>query len=131
MALLSGFPALAVALALLWTRNYSERTQWTLCIAIVSFWLGTCLALRRRVEVPLQTLSNLLAALREGDYSFRARRSAGDDPLAEVMREANAIINLLREQRMDALEATSLLRKVMEEIDVAVFAFDTGKRLRL
>ncbi|MGH9352210.1 MAG: sensor histidine kinase [Terriglobia bacterium] len=131
MALLAGLPAMIVALALLWTRNYSERTQWTLSIAIVSFWLGTCLALRRRVEVPLQTLSNLLAALREGDYSFRARRSEGDDPLAEVMREANAIINLLREQRMDALEATSLLRKVMEEIDVAIFAFDAGKRLRL
>ncbi|MGH9342936.1 MAG: sensor histidine kinase [Terriglobia bacterium] len=131
MALLAGLPALILALALLWTGDYSARAQWTISIAIASFWIGTCLALRRRVEVPLQTLSNLLAALREGDYSFRARRSEGDDPLAEVMREANAIINLLREQRMDALEATSLLRKVMEEIDVAIFAFDAGKCLRL
>lgn len=131
MALLAGFPALIVALALLWTGHYSERAQWTISIAIVSFWIGTGLALRRRIEVPLQTLSNLLSALREGDYSFRARRSEGDDPLAEVMREANAIINLMREQRMDALEATALLRKVMEEIDVAIFAFDAGDRLRL
>lgn len=131
MALLAGLPALTVALALLWTGDYSARTRWTLAVLIGGFWLGTCLALRRRVEMPLQTLSNLLAALREGDYSFRARRSKGDDPLAEVMREANALINLLREQRLDALEATSLLRKVMEEIDVAVFAFDAGERLRL
>ncbi|HEV2416691.1 MAG TPA: ATP-binding protein [Terriglobia bacterium] len=130
-ALLAGFPALIVALALLWTGHYSERAQWTISIAIVSFWIGTGLALRRRIEVPLQTLSNLLSALREGDYSFRARQSKGNDPLAEVMREANAIINLMREQRMDALEATALLRKVMEEIDVAIFAFDAGDRLRL
>lgn len=130
-ALLAGFPALIVALALLWTGHYSERAQWTISIAIVFFWIGTGLALRRRIEVPLQTLSNLLSALREGDYSFRARQSKGDDPLAEVMREANAIINLMREQRMDALEATALLRKVMEEIDVAIFAFDAGDRLRL
>ncbi|MGH9448800.1 MAG: sensor histidine kinase, partial [Terriglobia bacterium] len=51
--------------------------------------------------------------------------------LAEVMREANALTGKLREQRLDALEATMLLRKVMEEIDVAVFAFDADQRLRL
>ncbi len=40
------------------------------------------------------------------------------------MREVNALAETLREQRLGALEATALLRKVMEEIDVAVFAFD-------
>lgn len=131
MALLAGLPALIGASILLWTGDYSERTRWTVIALIAGFWLMVCLAIRRRLEMPLQTLSNLLAALREGDYSFRARRSEGDDPLAEVMREANAIINLMREQRMDALEATALLRKVMEEIDVAIFAFDAAARLRL
>lgn len=131
MALLAGLPALCAAFVLLWTGAYSGRTRWTLMILLAGFWLAVCLAIRRRLEMPLQTLSNLLSALREGDYSFRARRSEGDDPLAEVMREANAIINLMREQRMDALEATALLRKVMEEIDVAIFAFDGGGCLRL
>src|SRR5579864_7024221 len=37
----------------------------------------------------------------------------------------------LLEQRLGALEATTLLRKVMEEIDVAIFAFDSEHRLRL
>jgi two-component system, NtrC family, nitrogen regulation sensor histidine kinase NtrY len=131
MALLSGIPALILGLVLLWSGEYSSRTQWTLSILVVGCWLIFALALRRRAEVPLQTLSNLLSALREGDYSFRARTPAGDDPMAEVMREANALISTMREQRLDALEATTLLRKVMEEIDVAVFAFDVGQRLRL
>lgn len=131
MALLSGLPALILGLVLLWFGNYSSRTQWTLSILVVGCWLGVGLAVRRRAEIPLQTLSNLLSALREGDYSFRARTAVGDDPLAEVMREANALTSILREQRLDALEATTLLRKVMEEIEVAVFAFDGGQRLRL
>lgn len=131
MALLAGLPAVVLALVLLWLGNYSARSQWTLSILVVGFWLFVALALRRRAETPLQTLSNLLAALREGDYSFRARTAVGEDPLAEVMREANALISIMREQRLDALEATTLLRKVMEEIDVAVFAFDADQRLRL
>jgi two-component system, NtrC family, nitrogen regulation sensor histidine kinase NtrY len=131
MTLVAGLPALVVALALLWSGSYSGRTQWTLTVLMVGCWLFAALTLRRRVETPLQTLSNLLAALREGDYSFRARSPAGDDPLAEVMREANALTNTLRDQRLDALEATALLRKVMEEIDVSVFAFDGDQHLRL
>jgi two-component system, NtrC family, nitrogen regulation sensor histidine kinase NtrY len=80
---------------------------------------------------PLQTVSNLLAALREGDYSFRARGGRGQDALSEVIREINALGETMREQRIGALEATALLRTVMAEIDVAVFAFDPERRLRL
>ena len=80
---------------------------------------------------PLRTLSNLLAALREGDFSIRARGAHRDDALGEVMREVNALGDTLREQRLGALEATTLLRKVMEEIDVAIFAFDGDGALRL
>ena len=80
---------------------------------------------------PLQTLSNLLAALREEDYSLRARGARPDDALGEVMVEVNALGEMLRGRRLGALEATALLRKVMEEIDVAVFTFDSEQRLRL
>ena len=38
---------------------------------------------------------------------------------------------MLQAQRLGALEATALLRTVMEEIDVAVFAFDSKETLRL
>ncbi|MEK7829764.1 MAG: ATP-binding protein, partial [Acidobacteriota bacterium] len=88
-------------------------------------------ALRERVVMPLQTLSNLLAALREGDYSIRGRTVNKDDPLGDVIREVNALGSTLRVQRLGAMEATVLLRRVMEEIDLAVFAFDSEQRLRL
>jgi nitrogen fixation/metabolism regulation signal transduction histidine kinase len=130
-ALLAGLPAVVVALALLSTGDYAPRTVLTLATLILACWLGLSFSLRSRVVYPLQTLANLLAGLREGDASVRARHARPDDALGEVMLEANELAETLHEQRLDALEATSLLRKVMEEIDVAVFTFDGAHRLRL
>ena len=115
---------------ILWTGDYTPKVQWTLTLLIVGFWLGFSFATRERVIYPLRTLSNLLAALREGDYSLRARAKK-DDALSEVMREVNMMGSMLREQRLDAIEAANLLRTVMKEIDVAVFAFDQANRLKL
>jgi nitrogen fixation/metabolism regulation signal transduction histidine kinase len=131
MAMLAGLPSSLVALILLWNGDYTPKVQWTLTVLILGFWFGFSSALRGRVVLPLQTLSNLLAALREGDYSIRARGGKRDDPLGEVILEVNALGATLREQRLGALEATALLTKVMEEIDVAIFALDGRQLLRL
>jgi two-component system, NtrC family, nitrogen regulation sensor histidine kinase NtrY len=131
MALGAGLPGTAIALILLWRGDFSSKVQWTLTIFIVGLWWGVSVALRDRVVYPLQTLSNLLAALREEDFSIRARGQRRNDPLGEVLLEMNALADTLREQRLGALEATSLLRAVMEEIPVAVFAFDPDRRLRI
>lgn len=131
LAFFTGFPGALVALVMLWTGDHTPKVQWTLTVFIASFWLGCAYALRERVVMPLQTLSNLLAALREGDYSIRGRAVNKDDPLGDVVREVNALSATLRTQRLGAMEATALLRRVMEEIDLAVFAFDSEQRLRL
>ena len=130
MALASALPGAGISLIFLWTGDYTPKVQWTLTVLIVTFCLGFSLALRERVVLPLQTLSNLLAALGEGDFSIRARGARGGDPLGEVMIEVNALVETLRHQRLDALEATTLLRKVMAEIDVAVFTFDEERELK-
>jgi PAS domain S-box-containing protein len=124
-------PALAIALWLLWTRTSDDKAQWTVTILLAGAWLGGAFAIRERVIRPLQTASNLLAALREEDFSIRARGARPDDPLGELMIEVNALRETLREQRFGALEATALLRTVMEEIDVAIFTFDAQERLQL
>ncbi len=131
MALAAGLPGVVVALALLGLGDHTPRVQWTLGGLIVVLWLGLARAVRTTVVRPLQTLSNLLGALREEDFSFRARGSKGDDALSFVWREVNALADTLRQQRLGALEAAALLGKVVEEIDVAVFTFDGEQRLRL
>ena len=131
LALLAGLPGILVAVIVLWREHYSAKVQWTLGLVVIGSWLVTALVLRERVVRPLQTLSNMLAALREGDYSIRARGAEREDALGLAFLEANLLGDTLRSQRLGALEATALLRTVMADIDVAVFAFDDDGRLRL
>ncbi|HZR25468.1 MAG TPA: ATP-binding protein [Vicinamibacterales bacterium] len=136
LSLAAGFPAALVAMLLLWTGDYSPKVEWTLTVFIVGVWVGCSFSVRSRVVLPLQTLSNLLAALRESDFSIRARNASGrgvplDDPLGAVMLEVNELAATLHDQRLGALEAGALLRTVMVEIDVAVFTFDGAHSLRL
>src|SRR5580658_4929196 len=132
LALASGLPAVITVMIILWWQgSYTPKVQWTLTVVILGGWWACAAAVRDRVASPLRTLANLLEAMREGDYSIRARHSKSGDAMGEVMQQVNAMSATLREQRLGALEATTLLRKVMEEINVAVFAFDGDRRLRL
>src|SRR6266481_7080790 len=124
-------PAVIIVVSILWFGDFSAKVQWTLAIVILTFAAGFISAARDHVVHPLQTMSNLLAALREGDYSIRARGARADDALGEVLLEVNTLGETLRVQRLGAFEATALLRTIMAEIDVAVFTFDPDRRLRL
>jgi len=131
LTLASGAVGVALALVLLWTGDHEFSTRWTLTFIVVMVWMGFAFALRSAVIRPLQTLSNMQSALREGDFSFRVRGAKMGDALGELMLEVNALSEMLREQRLGAMEASALLTTVMTEIEVAVFAFDGDRRLRL
>jgi nitrogen fixation/metabolism regulation signal transduction histidine kinase len=131
LAAMAGLPGSLVALLLLWLGDYTPKVQWTLTVLIVSLWAGFAFATQGWVVRPLQTLANLLAGLREGDYSIRARGAARNDALGELILEVNTLGEALRAQRLGALEAGALLHAVMAEIDVAIFTFDGTQRLKL
>lgn len=131
LALGAGLPGSATALAILWGGDYSGKVQWTLTVFIVCLWWGFAFAVRERTVMPLQTLANLLEALREGDYSIRARDRGERDALGDVHWEINQLGEMLRRQRFDAVDAEALLRKVIAEIEVAVFTFDGEGALRV
>jgi nitrogen fixation/metabolism regulation signal transduction histidine kinase len=131
LTLLSGLPAVLVALAPLWLAPHAPKVNWTLSLIVLGTWLGLAWRVRELVIRPLQTLANLLAAIREGDFSIRGRPTDRSDALGAAMAEVNALGATLRAQRLGALEASALLDKVMAEIDVAVFAFDDQRRLAL
>ena len=124
-------PAAVIALCLLWFGDYSTKVQWTLTLVIVGFGCGYIASVREHAVRPWQTVTNLLAALREGDYSIRARGARENDALGEALLEVNELGETLRRQRLGAFEATALLRTIMAEIDVAVFTFDPARKLRL
>jgi two-component system nitrogen regulation sensor histidine kinase NtrY len=128
--LAGGLPAVAVAMGFLGRALSTPRT-WALATIIVGSWLVGSMALRGSVARRLQTVSNLLAALRDGDFSIRARGAGHGDSLSEALFEINSLAETLAHEQRGALEATALLGKVIAEIDAAIFAFDAHRRLRL
>src|SRR5512134_2567287 len=107
VAVAAAAPAVGIALLLLWRGDFTQKVQWTATLFIVGGLLVGLGTLYERIVRPLQTLSNVLAALREGDYSLRARGADAEDSLGLVYLEANALADTLRGQRLGALEATA------------------------
>ncbi len=129
---LAGLPAFALAMYLLWTGDIATSTRWLATGGILLLCGGLTAVLRARLVRPIRTLSSVLLALREGDFSIRTRvPKTLKGPLALAFQEANRLEAILREQRLGAVEATVLLRRILEEIDVAVFAFDEDEKLRI
>src|SRR5260221_13646174 len=85
LAVAAGLPGSLIALILLWTGDYSSRTIWTLAMLIVGLWLGFAFLVRHRVVFSLRTLSNLLAGVREEDFSVRARCASRGGALGGVL----------------------------------------------
>jgi two-component system, NtrC family, nitrogen regulation sensor histidine kinase NtrY len=131
LALLPALPALIVAAVFLERTTMPAPARWAALAALGATWIGGALAVRAVVVHPLRTLSNLIAGLRDGDYTLRVRGARPDDALGLTLLETNLFGDQLRTRRLGEMEATALLRTVMTEIDVAVFAFDEDGRLRL
>lgn len=128
---LVALPGIVVSGIFIWLQDWSWQSKLGLSFFEVLVCWGLASALQEQVIRPLQTLSNVIAALREEDYSFRMRGAIPDDALGELSLEVNDLTDLLAEQSTRAIEATTLLRRVVEEIDVPVFAFDRNQVLKL
>jgi nitrogen fixation/metabolism regulation signal transduction histidine kinase len=124
-------PGLLVSGILIWLQPWS--IAWKLVVlgveVLACLLIGT--ALHDLIVRPLQTLANVVGALREEDYSFRARLAVPSDALGELSVEVNALADLLAQHHTGAAEATALLQRVVGEVDIPIFAFDPTTALRL
>lgn len=128
-ALLVAMPALLTLLVVLWSQAHAYALPISIVVSLVT--LVFALELRRRAIYPLRTLSNLLEALREGDYSLRGSAARRGDAIGEVVIEINTLAQTLREQRLAVEEKSALLAKVIAALDIAVLAFDAQSLLKL
>jgi two-component system nitrogen regulation sensor histidine kinase NtrY len=124
-------PGLLISGILIWLRPWALESK----LLLIGVELLLCLvmgaALHDHIIRPIQTLANVVGALREQDYSFRARLAIPNDALGELSMEVNALADLLAKHRTGAIEASALLQRVVEEVDIPIFAFDPTARLRL
>jgi two-component system, NtrC family, nitrogen regulation sensor histidine kinase NtrY len=131
LTLCIALPGLLTCCGLLVSQHASTSLWLTLLGVILFVTLIVYGLLVEHVVRPLQTLTNVVSALREDDYAFRARGSATGDVLGELAIEVNALADMLQDQRAGALEASALLRRVVGSIDAPVLAFDPAGVLRL
>ncbi|MGZ5445585.1 MAG: sensor histidine kinase [Thermoanaerobaculia bacterium] len=130
-ALASLAPLLFVLAWFLFAESRSPATRWTVAILVVVSFAILIAVVRAQIDYPLRTIANLISALREDDYSIRARGTDRDDAMSELTRELNLLTRALRNRRFGEVEAAALVRSVVEHIDSAIFAFDERWRLRL
>ena len=124
-------PGLLTSGVLIWLQDWAIESKLGLLFAELVVCALIVAALHDQIIRPLQTLANVVGALREEDYSFRARMAVPDDALGELSLEVNMLADLLAEHRIGAIEATALLQRVVEEVDIPLFAFDPAEALRL
>jgi two-component system, NtrC family, nitrogen regulation sensor histidine kinase NtrY len=130
-AVLAAFPGTVFGTTLIWMQPWARDAKIALTTLEFFLWFILTLTLLEQIVRPLQTLSNVVSALREEDYSFRAREANPNDALGELSLEINTLADILTEQRIQTIEATALLRRVVDEIDVPIFTFDPEHLLRL
>jgi nitrogen fixation/metabolism regulation signal transduction histidine kinase len=130
-AVLAALPSVVIATILIWSHAWSRDVKIALTLLEFFLWFILTLTLLEQIVRPLQTLANVVSALREEDYSFRAREANPNDSLGELSLEINTLADILTEQRIQTIETTALLRRVVDEIDAPIFTFDPDQKLRL
>jgi two-component system, NtrC family, nitrogen regulation sensor histidine kinase NtrY len=123
-------PVAIAAVLFAFSDGVSPRARWTTLFFIAVAAFVVTFIVREQIVYPLRTVANLLTALREENYSLRARRGT-DDSIGELIVEINALASMLQSRKLEAVEAAALLRAVMAEIDAAIFTFDEAGRLQL
>ncbi len=131
LSVLLVMPGLFASGILIWLQPWSLESRLILLGAELLGCLLIGVALHDHIVRPLQTLANVVGALRDEDYSFRARLAVPNDALGELSLEVNALADLLAKHRTGAIEAAALLQRVVEEVDIPIFAFDPANKLRL
>ena len=130
LVLLASLPCLAVALLALWWSGVA----WSLLTFIgILLLLPVCYGAytgRRRADYQLQTLSNLVEAMIDGDYSLRGRRQS-NPAFQELLETVNRLAETLQRHKLKAEESQLLLEKVMDQMDAMVVAVDPLGRVAL
>jgi nitrogen fixation/metabolism regulation signal transduction histidine kinase len=129
--LLLALPALIFVAIYVYQKEISTAVALLLVGCLLLYLVIIAAALVEGLIRPLQTLSNVVSSLREGDYSFRARGAGTPDAFGELASEVNALADLLQKQRVRSLEATALLARILEVMHAPLFAFDRENTLQL
>jgi nitrogen fixation/metabolism regulation signal transduction histidine kinase len=129
--MLMSLPVLVLCAFVLDSQNADTTISWIVLLIVAAGLAFAVSLIVEQITRPLQTLANVVAALREDDYSFRARGAQRNDAMGDLALEINALASMLQAQRAGALEAMALVERVMSSMQSPVLAFDPDDTLVL
>jgi nitrogen fixation/metabolism regulation signal transduction histidine kinase len=129
--LLAGLPGVALALLLLWTNAYGLDHKLEGTFLLLLFWLILSFSAQELVINSTRALSNVIAALKEEDFSFRASRVVPGDALGDLAIEINQLARALETERIGTMETVALLTQVMAAAGAVILAFSMEGKVRL
>jgi len=127
----AGLPGTILGLLLLWNHPYSLDHKMEITIFVLLLWLSLSFSARDAVIQSVRVLSNVVQSLKEENFSFRASESVPGDALGELALEINELATVLESEKMGALEAGSLLRRVTSEVEAVILAVSPDGRIKL
>ncbi|HEY4356802.1 MAG TPA: ATP-binding protein [Acidobacteriaceae bacterium] len=128
---LMALPTVAACWLLLYQNGVEVSGTILALLCLIACWAFVVSLLMEQITRPLQTLANVVSALRTDDYSFRARGGRRNDAIGDLALELNRFADVLQLQRTNAMEAMALVDRVMSAMQSPVLAFDPDGRLRL
>jgi nitrogen fixation/metabolism regulation signal transduction histidine kinase len=129
LSLLASLPSY---LLLIWVMIYANISIYLVLLVVliggvvITFCHGK---IHQKSAYQFRSLSNLLDAMVQGDYSLRARTSEGDRALNELVGSINSLALRLTKQRIESIESQLLLQTVIKHIDVAIIALNDSNEL--
>jgi len=131
LSLLASVP---IFILLIWVMIYAKISVYLILLTAL---LG-CLVLvychnkiHQKSSYQFRSLSNLLDAMVQGDYTLRARTTEGDKALNELVDSINSLAVRLNKQRIESIESQLLLKTVINHIDVAIIALNEKSEMVL
>ena len=124
-------PTILCTALLVYKQSSSVAMALVTILGLTIAWAIVAVYFFEQLTRPLQTLANVVSALREDDFSFRARGPRRGDSLGDLALEINALALTLQGQRTAAYDALTLVERVMTSMQSPVLAFDDAGYLRL
>ncbi|HEV3040329.1 MAG TPA: ATP-binding protein [Candidatus Angelobacter sp.] len=129
--LAAGLPGVILSLAFVWGRDYALDHEIEFSVLVLGLWAGLSFWASEGVVHSLRVLSNVVAAMRDEDFSFRALQATPGDPLGDLAIEINDLARALETERLATIESANLLKQVMAEVEAVVLAFSPDGIVRL
>jgi len=123
LVLLASIPCYAITLVAVHLAGATWYLFFFIAIILAMLIAYATIAGRQKADYQLQTLSNLVEALIDGDYTLRGRTQS-NPAFQELLELINRLADTLNKHKLKAEESQLLLRKIIDQMEPMLIAIN-------